>query len=736
MKVTYAESNVLGSGGLGQTQSFQIRTNAHAFKMLSSGLYSDKIKAVLREIGCNAHDAHISVGKKDLPIEVKLPNRIDPQFWIRDHGPGLSDADVMGLYTTYFSSTKQDSNDFTGGFGLGSKSPFSYTDSFMVVSYHGGLESTYTCHIGNDGSPKIAKMGEAPTTETGIKVSFSVPDHNFVEFQQKAQEVYQYFNPVPTILGGDDIRPIVYERDTGAYAICQGGNYGSVKVQMGNVIYPVKIDQVIKGNVELARAFVYSRGIVFRMPIGTVAVAASREELQYDPASVEAIQKSMLMIVKDICTEIEAAYKNVTDWKSRCKFRALFSSMNLGVQLNAKIMTLVGIQNADRLAEACDNSSVSISTVRQPKDTIFALYVTNRHRTNIDRQLASEYNKTLNVPLIENIVVASGDAKQAHIRLRKALLDNKYTNVIAVYPTPGKVVPKAEIDDFIAEIVKMTGNIECVDMATLDRPAIVRTTKAKITKGTFPDGEVFTDLGQPKVKASTITDKVYIRVRLNQRWGRYSPEFIFDETKDTRFDQYSWPRFVGTISEVARYAKLAYPVFVTPVEFKRMKMAENPAWTQYKDYLQSRLLDSTALDALKLKIKDYVPKIDFRYGGNSPLECLVKLKNDLPDMYNQIVPVLKRVSIHQEIEKVYKVSTDPAPTQVSTKIPELISNYRDIAKYLTDDMTDIPDLDKSESIVNTKVGSKFRQLNFALIASVAQVSEKACVTFLTEALTT
>ena len=59
MKVQFAENNVLSTGGLGVTQSFQIRTNAHAFKMLSSGLYSDKIGAVLREIGCNAHDAHI-----------------------------------------------------------------------------------------------------------------------------------------------------------------------------------------------------------------------------------------------------------------------------------------------------------------------------------------------------------------------------------------------------------------------------------------------------------------------------------------------------------------------------------------------------------------------------------------------------------------------------------------------------------------------------------------------------
>ena len=45
------ESNVVASAGLQQTSSFQIATSAHAFRILSSGLYSDKIGAVLREIG-------------------------------------------------------------------------------------------------------------------------------------------------------------------------------------------------------------------------------------------------------------------------------------------------------------------------------------------------------------------------------------------------------------------------------------------------------------------------------------------------------------------------------------------------------------------------------------------------------------------------------------------------------------------------------------------------------------
>src|SRR3990167_10349443 len=122
MKLAQAEQHVRGSHGITESKLFEIRINAHAFKMLSSGIYSDKITAILREIGCNAADAHIEAGIANKPFEVKIPNRIDPQFYIRDFGSGLSHDNVMTLYTTYFASTKQDSNDVTGGFGLGSKS--------------------------------------------------------------------------------------------------------------------------------------------------------------------------------------------------------------------------------------------------------------------------------------------------------------------------------------------------------------------------------------------------------------------------------------------------------------------------------------------------------------------------------------------------------------------------------------------------------------------------------------
>mgnify|MGYP001258182542 FL=1 len=105
------------------SKEFTIKTTAKAFRILSSGLYSDRIKAIIRELSCNAVDAHV-MAKNSEPFLVHLPSNLEPWFSVRDYGIGLSENDVMNLYSTYFESTKTESNDQIGALGLGSKSPF------------------------------------------------------------------------------------------------------------------------------------------------------------------------------------------------------------------------------------------------------------------------------------------------------------------------------------------------------------------------------------------------------------------------------------------------------------------------------------------------------------------------------------------------------------------------------------------------------------------------------------
>src|SRR5690349_7579063 len=117
----YQEDIDIKSDGEFKAKEAVIVASAHAYSVLSKGLYSNPIRAIVRELSCNAWDSHIEAGHTDKAFEVYLPNALAPTFKIRDYGVGLTEEQVESVFD-YFRSTKQQSNAMTGCFGLGAKS--------------------------------------------------------------------------------------------------------------------------------------------------------------------------------------------------------------------------------------------------------------------------------------------------------------------------------------------------------------------------------------------------------------------------------------------------------------------------------------------------------------------------------------------------------------------------------------------------------------------------------------
>lgn len=291
--------NVVESSGIVESGDFSIKTNPAAFQLLSSGLYSNKIRAVIRELSCNAVDAHAMNGKQGVPIEVKLPNELDTQFYVKDFGPGMSHDQVMRLYTTYFDSTKRDSNDFIGGFGVGSKSPFAYTDSFTVESRQDGKVRTYAAYV-DEGFPKIAVLTEQDTDEpSGLTVRFPVKPADFDRFVSEAMEVFKWFREKPSVLGSvHPIPEMSYLKLSDAVYIpdYKKGVTSSMEacVRMGDVVYPLSkfFSQLDHQDPDrTALEWIKSRRVLLNAPIGSVSVAASREDLAYDKPTLKNIRE-------------------------------------------------------------------------------------------------------------------------------------------------------------------------------------------------------------------------------------------------------------------------------------------------------------------------------------------------------------------------------------------------------------------------------------------------------------
>ena len=279
---------------VGEIGEFRIRNSAKAFNILSSGLYANKIRAIIRELSCNAVDSHTAAGKQDTPFDVHLPNTINPTFAIRDYGTGLTHEQVQSIYTTYFESTKTESNAFIGALGLGSKSPFSYTDNFTVTAIKDGKRNVYSAFINGEGVPSIVLMhSEDSTDPNGVEVKFAVENRSdFYKFEEEARYVYTYFKLRPVVSGGDGefhFRDVEYKDKN----IIPGVHYTSgrsSRAVMGNIAYPIDLPNSAQlGDL----AGLLGCGIEMHFDIGELDFQASREGLSYIPQTVNAIRTKL-----------------------------------------------------------------------------------------------------------------------------------------------------------------------------------------------------------------------------------------------------------------------------------------------------------------------------------------------------------------------------------------------------------------------------------------------------------
>ena len=314
MLLQTAPNNEAILSNVGEIGEFRIRNSAKAFSILSSGLYANKVRAIIRELSCNAVDSHTAAGRTETPFDVHLPSQLEPWFAIRDYGTGLSHEQVVNIYTTYFESTKTASNEFIGALGLGSKSPFSYTDNFTVTAIQGGVKGIYSAFINAEGVPSIAKMGSEETTEpAGVEVKFSVNDRwDFSKFQDEARQVYTYFKLRPVVSGVSDFRfkERTYETENiipGVHSYSDG-NRQCIAV-MGNIAYPVSVPEAnLKDLGDVAGLL--SCGLEMHFAIGELDFQASREGLSYIPQTIDSIRKKLeavnAQLAIHIATEADA----------------------------------------------------------------------------------------------------------------------------------------------------------------------------------------------------------------------------------------------------------------------------------------------------------------------------------------------------------------------------------------------------------------------------------------------
>ena len=406
----------------GKEMTFSISTNREMFQTLSANLYSDRQRAVIREYSTNAADAHKLNGNEAMAFDVQLPSILDPNFVVRDYGPGIAPENIASVYIVYGASDKRDSNEFNGMLGLGCKSAFAYADAFMVTSIYAGRKYVYNAFIAENGFPKMLLMSDDETTDpSGVEIRIAIRSEDFQNFRNKAASVYRRFKVRPNIKGqGLSITDIHHAELHGTnwkLRVNQGFNdaeKGAWAV-MANVAYPIKLTD--NNLTEKQRALLNSN-LDIEFETGEVNIAPSREGLTFDARTVANIQKRLNEIGDEISARVAAEFASAKNmWAARL---ALYS-IRSGKWSNFKdiLAHLDYVWNGQR---------VSLTNIRFKHDDVtgtqFAPSTSRRrsgtHRTN----LPEDFPTMPNIEFIENDMT-----KGAWTRC-KAIIDSKKAELL------------------------------------------------------------------------------------------------------------------------------------------------------------------------------------------------------------------------------------------------------------------------------------------------------------------
>ena len=281
--------------------------------LLSSNLYSDPEQSFIREIVSNAWDSHVEAGNTDTPVIVRFRNQnYNKSVTIRDYGTGLSPERFAEVYCNIGSSTKRDSNDFIGGFGIGKYSSLACSNTVYITSYYKGI-AYYYIMVKSGNSITTNLLREQPTTEkNGVEVT--VMNISSFSAYEKALD-YIVFFPNVYIDGIDHyLNSAKLKRFTHIAVASRTIHH---KLLLGNVLYPCN-RTLLPPDVSDFLQDIYGTGIVIRFDIGELGITPNRENIIYTSDTVDKISQRvrdakkelMGLIKKHVCKD----YQNLEDY--------------------------------------------------------------------------------------------------------------------------------------------------------------------------------------------------------------------------------------------------------------------------------------------------------------------------------------------------------------------------------------------------------------------------------------
>jgi hypothetical protein len=258
---------------------------------IRGNLYSDKWGSFIREVLSNAYDANKVAGYEG-PVEIVLPSLISSELLIRDRGLGMPYSFMDNEYANVGFSTKEESEDEVGAFGIGRLTPLLVCDQYKIDTVHKGLRHIWTMACGQkDGLiPEYQEKTDKPTGTT-IRVPCEVRDIS--KIMGALNRWCKYLEPAPLIDGKPFSSPdSLYVMEGEGWSLSKSSKT-SLTVLNGWVPYDVEDSYIPPIMKDLGH-------LTIRFPIGALNVTASREALEYNDQTLNVIREKVNWVFSEV----------------------------------------------------------------------------------------------------------------------------------------------------------------------------------------------------------------------------------------------------------------------------------------------------------------------------------------------------------------------------------------------------------------------------------------------------
>lgn len=335
MKLQKNDTTTTKGFGELESQQFGVDTsNGVIFDILRNKMYSNKIAAVAREVSSNSRDANRENSKSETPIVIEISEKnlftnTDMQIAFKDAGVGITPDRMANVFLNYGASTKRNTNKQTGGFGLGAKTPFAYSNVFTIVTICDvdgkRMKYKYTARITDKkgvGAGEMVLVDEEETIEeTGTSIEVPIDSNDRDEFEMEVLRATSLWKTRPTLVGFANtewkLKPVykgkgfsILENEAGEF------NHDIYLVIDG---IPYEIDETV---MKLDRRVFGDNKIIFlEYKNGELTISANREAVQYDKPTKIKLQWRIRQMRNEFISEINAMFAKQKSYLDACIFR-------------------------------------------------------------------------------------------------------------------------------------------------------------------------------------------------------------------------------------------------------------------------------------------------------------------------------------------------------------------------------------------------------------------------------